>query len=108
MNQLLRLAKVTLLTSVFLVYINSLAWSKDTGEGLTVRTYYVNISFFTDDLRIKSQNDKVTYDEKKLLTSRGIQFPAGTSATYTPATRKLVIINSSDQIVLFEGLVNSN
>jgi hypothetical protein len=81
---------------------------QNSGEGLVHRTYKVGITFFDNDPQITSQNDNHTFDVKKQLVRRGIRFAPGTSATYTPSTRKLVFVNDPDQIALFEELVDSD
>ncbi len=80
---------------------------QDSEKKLLLRTYALGISFF-DKERIVAEKDKRTYDVRPDLTARGIAFPAGSSAIYTPATKRLVLVNDADQILMFEALVTTD
>ena len=49
------------------------------------------------------QNDTVL----QALISKGVKFPPGASAVYTPATGELTVVNTPDQMELLEELVNA-
>jgi len=44
---------------------------------------------------------------RQALEAKGVKFPEGASAVYTPATGQLTVVNTADQMELIEELVNA-
>jgi general secretion pathway protein D len=44
---------------------------------------------------------------KQALTAKGVKFPPGASAVYTPSTGQLTVVDTADQMELLEELVNA-
>jgi general secretion pathway protein D len=44
---------------------------------------------------------------KEALTAKGVKFPPGASAVYTPTTGELTVVDTADQMELVEELVNA-
>lgn len=89
----------------------------DEGETLTVRTYLVPPNFFTGgglSVSLAPSTDpssttisSLTSDVVQELTSRGISFPAGATATFLRGSSKLVVRNTSDQLDQIASLIEN-
>ncbi len=75
---------------------------QDSSKKLLTRTYRVGAWFLSTDPKwLATAKGKQPLDVRTDLNAKGIVFPPGSSATYTPATRRLVLVNNRDQIELF-------
>jgi hypothetical protein len=72
-------------------------------EVLRDRTYTLGAGFFAG---ASNPNAPSTSDVKKMLIACGVHFPAGATATYFPASGKLVVHNTRDQLDLIDDLWN--
>jgi len=52
------------------------------------------------------QNTSGTTSTQAVLESKGVKFPPGASAVYTPTTNTLTVVDTADQMELIEELVN--
>ncbi len=55
---------------------------------------------------VAQENTTDTSSVQAVLEAKGVSFPPGASAVYTPATNTLTIVNTADQMELIEELVN--
>ena len=91
--------------------------SIDEGETLTVRTFLVPPNFFTGTtLRVTApsttdpSSTTVTNVSVKVtdeLSSRGIRFPNGATATFLPGSSKLVVRDTPEQLDLIGNLIEN-
>jgi general secretion pathway protein D len=91
--------------------------SIDEGETLTVRTYLIPANFFSgSSLSVNTNNygdnngattvSSVVVDVQSELTSRGIRFPEGATATFLPGSSKLVVRDTPEQLDLIANLID--
>jgi hypothetical protein len=99
---------VALVLLVFSIPSTLHADNQAVAKGLVTRTYQVSAGFFWGDPTVESATSKSALNVRANLERRGIRFAAGSSATYSPANGRLVLVNNADQIKLFEALVNSD
>jgi general secretion pathway protein D len=91
--------------------------SIDEGDTLTVRTYLVPPNFFSGtSLRVNASttadpsSTTVTSISVKVtdeLSSRGIRFPNGATATFLPGSSKLVVRDTPEQLDLINNLIEN-
>ncbi len=91
--------------------------SIDEGETLTVRTFLVPPNFFNGSalrVSVASPTDytqttisSVTVNVQQDLTSKGISFPAGATATFLPGSSKLVVRNTTQQLDQIANLIET-
>jgi general secretion pathway protein D len=91
--------------------------SIDEGETLTVRTFLIPANFFSGSSLNVSSSDygagggsptvsTVGQNVQTELTSRGIRFPEGATATFLPGSSKLVVRNTPEQLDLIANLID--
>jgi hypothetical protein len=98
---------------LFILFLgSSLSWAdgnqqQDSNKQMLTRTYQVGVSFISTDPKwLAAAKGKQPLDVKSYLNAKGVIFPPGSNAAYTPATGRLVLTNNRDQIELFQELVN--
>lgn len=77
--------------------------ARDESDPLTVRTFLVPAHFF-GPLPPASTDGKV--DVTNQLTSRGFRFPVGATATFLPASNKMVVRNTPAQLDLLATMID--
>jgi len=78
----------------------------DNGDGLCSRTYLVSSKFFQISPNNEFDKNKGTYDVRKQLEIKGIHFPPGTDANYTPATKTLRVVDTYPEVLAVDDLLN--
>lgn len=90
--------------------------SVDEGQTLTVRTFLAPATLFQKsglrvtpaagaDALAPTTVDSVTVSVQDALTSQGIHFPPGATATFLPGSSKLVVRNTPEQLDLIANLI---
>jgi len=78
----------------------------DNGEGLCSSTYLVSSKFFQTGPDNVLDKKMGTYEVRKQLETKGIHFPPGTLAIYTPATKTLRVVNTYQEVLAVDDLLN--
>ena len=78
----------------------------DSGEGLSSRTFVLPRGCFLLGPSKPGDAQQREYDLRDQLAKRGVRFPPGTSAIYTPERRELKIVNSWQEVNLVDEILN--
>ena len=90
----------------FSVGRDSISLYYESGEGLCQAHFYVPIGYFKPPPEYAEKTDTTAYDVAPQLAARGVHFPSGSSAIYSPGREELFVKGGSDVVEAVDEALN--